>query len=693
MMVCAQTGAGKKAGFLLPVITAMLRYGPLPLPTSANRKRTFVTALILAPTRELAIQIYLEASRLCYRTGIRPVVVYEGEDIQYQQRELDLGADILVATPNQLIGHLESHRVKLEIVQFLVLDDADRMLEMGFEPKIRRIIQEERMPTKRQTFMFSSSFPFELRQLAGNFMREFSFIRVGPVVAAPQCVVQSIEFVEQCTKTDFVIDFLTRVYLKPVLIFVETRDRAKDLQAALHRQTFPAAVIYGDKSQAEIVDILQQFNSGHIPILVATYVVTRGRAISNVSQVINFDLPSNIDDYFRSIGLSSRAGNSGAVLSLINGTNRNIARVLSKHLSEKGQVLPPWLESLSNDQWVSKADDEMLVKLDWPEQMDSAMRGRLNPIDRRALNAMKEHTHPQDRHASHDDWEQGESSASRDRTYRQDGWGGNMDFKGEDYWISPTANNDFVARDRSEHWEQNISEAHAPMDSYSHNLSTRQSGAGYDSQYMDQQSMQSSTYHNSDNGDPHNIYNCPSSIHVSFNISDRRGMQPAPNPSLNPAAPEFQPVAPMDAFPNDIATVNYSSGPKVAVDLGDGTVWFTDPAALIPVMPPITESMQVPVPLTPVFYSSPTRSMDFSSPQPAHDYMLGSSSYFENQSVSSSSSSSNNYNNNTNSNLTLAENGVLASSSVRHNNTSKNSSPLDSNAAVFKPSRPIQQWN
>eukprot|EP01038_Epipyxis_sp_PR26KG_P004064 gene4064-5808_t len=346
MMACAQTGSGKTAGFLFPVISVMLRTGAAPEPENKRSRCAYISALVLAPTRELASQIFDEAQKFCYCTGIRPVVVYGGSSPQLQQRELDQGADILVATPGRLVDLIERGRIKLDIVRFLVLDEADRMLDMGFEPQIRRIVQEEGMSIDRQTFMFSATFPTEIQRLATDFMKDYIFLAVGRVGAASKDVTQKVVWSEQNAKVDFVIDFLTRVPEGLVLIFVETKRGADHLEEVLTRNSFPASSIHGDKSQKEREDALKYFKSGRTPILVATDVAARGLDIPNVTQVINFDLPSNIDDYVHRIGRTGRVGNIGNAISLMNEKNKNIGKDLLELLSENQQEVPQWLENM-----------------------------------------------------------------------------------------------------------------------------------------------------------------------------------------------------------------------------------------------------------------------------------------------------------------------------------------------------------
>lgn len=221
-------------------------------------------------------------------------------------------------------------------------------LDMGFEPQIRRVVEEEGMPRERQTFMFSATFPVEIQKLAQDFMHDYIFLAVGRVGAASKDVTQRIEWCEQGDKIARVIDFLTRAPPGLVLIFVETKRGANHLEDLLMHNKFPASSIHGDKSQREREDALKLFKSGRTPILVATDVAARGLDIPNVTQVINFDMPSNVDDYVHRIGRTGRVGNVGNALSLMNDKNRNIGRELADLLIENEQECPEWLERMSS---------------------------------------------------------------------------------------------------------------------------------------------------------------------------------------------------------------------------------------------------------------------------------------------------------------------------------------------------------
>jgi len=348
LMACAQTGSGKTAGFLFPVLISMIRKGAPPYPSQGGYSRkNYPNSLVLAPTRELVSQIYNEARRFCYCTGIAPVVVYGGADVSTQLRELERGCDLMVATPGRLVDLIERGRISLACVNFLILDEADRMLDMGFEPQIRRIVEEEDMPRERQTFMFSATFPREIQRLAADFMKNYIFLTVGRVGSASKDVTQKVDFVEEQEKIDYLMRFLQGLEDGLILVFVETKRSADYIEHLLFKEGFPACSIHGDKSQRERESALSNFKKGFVPILVATDVAARGLDIPNVTQVINYDLPSNIDDYVHRIGRTGRAGNLGNALAFMNEKNRNIARDLYNLLIENDQDCPQWLEHMA----------------------------------------------------------------------------------------------------------------------------------------------------------------------------------------------------------------------------------------------------------------------------------------------------------------------------------------------------------
>lgn len=347
LMACAQTGSGKTAGFLFPIIMMMLKTGGSSPPPDA-RRRIYPTALVLAPTRELASQIHDEARKFCYCTGIAPVCIYGGADVREQLRQLERGCDLLIATPGRLVDLIERGRLSMESVRFLCLDEADRMLDMGFEPQIRRIVEQEGMPTEedRQTMLFSATFPPNIQRLASDFLSDYIFLTVGRVGSASKDVKQTVEYVENRDKTEHIMRFLLTIEEGLILIFVETKRSCDYLEDVLCTKGFPACSIHGDKSQREREDALRSFRSGTTPVMVATDVAARGLDIPNVTNVVNYDLPTNIDDYVHRIGRTGRAGNTGAALSFVNEKNSGIVRELRDLLDENDQEVPQWLNSM-----------------------------------------------------------------------------------------------------------------------------------------------------------------------------------------------------------------------------------------------------------------------------------------------------------------------------------------------------------
>lgn len=374
LMACAQTGSGKTAGFLFPIIMSMLKHGGKESPDNTKR-RTYPEALVLAPTRELAQQIHDESRRFTYCTGIATVVIYGGAEVRDQLRQIERGCDLLIATPGRLVDLIERGRLGMENVRFLVLDEADRMLDMGFEvcnfivilspfplfpidsklhsylqPQIRRIVEESGMPQgdDRHTMMFSATFPQNIQRLASDFLRDYIFLTVGRVGSASKDVTQTVEYVEEQDKMDTLMRFLLTIEEGLILIFVETKRSCDYVEDMLCNKGFPACSIHGDKSQREREEALRAFKRAATPVMVATDVASRGLDIPNVTQVINYDLPTNIDDYVHRIGRTGRAGNTGSALSFINEKNSGIARELRDLLDENEQEVPTWLNQMCN---------------------------------------------------------------------------------------------------------------------------------------------------------------------------------------------------------------------------------------------------------------------------------------------------------------------------------------------------------
>jgi ATP-dependent RNA helicase DDX3X len=356
LMACAQTGSGKTGGFLFPILAQAFQHGPSPLPPNAGgnfgrQRKAYPTSLILAPTRELVSQIYDESRKFAYRSWVRPCVVYGGADIGSQLRQIERGCDLLVATPGRLVDLIERGRISLQNIKYLVLDEADRMLDMGFEPQIRRIVEGEDMPPvhSRQTLMFSATFPRDIQILARDFLKDYIFLSVGRVGSTSENITQKVEYVEDNDKKSVLLDILHTQDKGLTLIFVETKRMADALSDFLINQNFPATSIHGDRTQRERERALEMFRSAHCPILVATAVAARGLDIPNVTHVVNYDLPTDIDDYVHRIGRTGRAGNTGLSTAFFNRGNRGVVRDLIELLKEANQEVPSFLEAIARE--------------------------------------------------------------------------------------------------------------------------------------------------------------------------------------------------------------------------------------------------------------------------------------------------------------------------------------------------------
>ncbi|XP_020206088.1 DEAD-box ATP-dependent RNA helicase 37 [Cajanus cajan] len=351
LMACAQTGSGKTAAFCFPIISGIMRGQPVQRPARGVRT-AHPLALVLSPTRELSMQIHEEARKFSYQTGVRVVVAYGGAPINQQLRDLERGVDILVATPGRLVDLLERARVSLQMIRYLALDEADRMLDMGFEPQIRKIVQQMDMPPPgvRQTMLFSATFPKEIQRLASDFLSKYIFLAVGRVGSSTDLIVQRVEYVQESDKRSHLMDLLHAQRANGVqgkqaltLVFVETKKGADSLEHWLCLNGFPATTIHGDRSQQERELALRSFKSGKTPILVATDVAARGLDIPHVAHVVNFDLPNDIDDYVHRIGRTGRAGKKGLATAFFNDNNSSLARALADLMQEANQEVPAWL--------------------------------------------------------------------------------------------------------------------------------------------------------------------------------------------------------------------------------------------------------------------------------------------------------------------------------------------------------------
>jgi ATP-dependent RNA helicase RhlE len=329
VMGAAQTGTGKTAGFALPIIQLLLANAS----NSASPARHPVRALILTPTRELADQVADNVKAYCRHTPLRSTVVFGGMDMAPQTAALRAGVEILIATPGRLLDHVQQKTLNLSQTQILVMDEADRMLDMGFLPDLQRIINL--LPKQRQNLMFSATFSQEIKKLAASFLHDPVTIEVARSNATADKVTQIVYKVEEDAKRDVVSYLIRGRDLKQVLVFSNTKIGASRLARQLEQEGVKASAIHGDKSQAERMAALEAFKSGTIDVLVATDVAARGLDIAELPCVINYDLPYNAEDYVHRIGRTGRAGASGDAISLYSDKDARLLADIEKMIKHK----------------------------------------------------------------------------------------------------------------------------------------------------------------------------------------------------------------------------------------------------------------------------------------------------------------------------------------------------------------------
>uniref|UniRef100_A0A667G8Y6 RNA helicase n=1 Tax=Lynx canadensis TaxID=61383 RepID=A0A667G8Y6_LYNCA len=353
LMACAQTGSGKTAAFLLPILAHMMCDG---ITASRFKDLQEPECIIVAPTRELINQIYLEARKFSFGTCVRAVVIYGGTQLGHSIRQIVQGCNILCATPGRLMDIIGKEKIGLRQVKYLVLDEADRMLDMGFGPEMRKLISCPGMPSKeqRQTLMFSATFPEEIQKLAGEFLKsDYLFVAVGQVGGACRDVQQTILQVGQYSKREKLVEILRNIGDERTMVFVETKKKADFIATFLCQEKISTTSIHGDREQREREQALGDFRCGKCPVLVATSVAARGLDIENVQHVINFDLPSTIDEYVHRIGRTGRCGNTGRAISFFDPESDNhLAQPLVKVLSDAQQDVPAWLEEIAFSTYV-----------------------------------------------------------------------------------------------------------------------------------------------------------------------------------------------------------------------------------------------------------------------------------------------------------------------------------------------------
>lgn len=331
MIACAQTGTGKTAAFILPIINKL-----------AHTSSEAVNTLVIAPTRELALQIDQQIQGFAYFVGVSSISVYgggDGADFETQKRALKRGTNIIVATPGKLISHLQMKNIKFDQLEHLILDEADRMLDMGFREDILMII--EQLPKNRQTLLFSATMPPKIRELAAktlNSPKEVTIALSKPAAG----VLQGVYLVYNQQKNELVHRLIAdKPQYKSILIFTSTKKKVFEIARALKARGHNVEGISSDLSQTEREDVVSRFRSRRTRILVATDVMSRGIDIKEINLVINYDVPSNAEDYVHRVGRTARADTTGVALTLVNEDDMADFRDIERLIDSEVMKLPP----------------------------------------------------------------------------------------------------------------------------------------------------------------------------------------------------------------------------------------------------------------------------------------------------------------------------------------------------------------
>ena len=330
----AQTGTGKTAGFTLPILQLLSRHSN-PSPSPARHP---VRALILTPTRELAIQVAESVAAYGKFSGLRSTVVFGGVNINTQIAIVRGGVEILIATPGRLLDHIEQKTVNLSQVEIFVLDEADRMLDMGFIPDIKRIMAL--LPKKRQNLLFSATFSDDIKKLADQMLNKPELIEVARRNAAAESVTHLVYKCAQDQKRGLLTHIVRSRNAEQVLVFMRTKHGASRLARQLERDGLLATAIHGDKSQSQRIEALDGFKDNKMQVLVATDVAARGLDITDLPLVVNFELPHVAEDYIHRIGRTGRAGASGEAISLVSSDEERFLVDIEKLLKRKIEVSP-----------------------------------------------------------------------------------------------------------------------------------------------------------------------------------------------------------------------------------------------------------------------------------------------------------------------------------------------------------------
>lgn len=328
----AQTGTGKTAGFTLPIIHNLLT---APLPSSDGEVLHRVRVLVLTPTRELTAQVESSFRKYAKYADLRVVPIFGGVGLEPQSRELRRGVDVVIATPGRLIDHIERGNVTFDDLEVLVLDEADRMLDMGFAPQLNRIVDE--IPRYRQTLLFSATMPAEVEALARKYLRKPVVVQVGRRSEAASTVTHAVYPVPRDRKSQLLVQLLKRPEMDSVLVFTRTKHGADRVVRHLDDEGITATAMHADKSQGERTRALDDFKAGKIRVLVATDIAQRGLDVSGISHVINYDVPQQPEDYVHRIGRTGRAAATGDAFTFMSPDEISMVRAIERTI---GQQIP-----------------------------------------------------------------------------------------------------------------------------------------------------------------------------------------------------------------------------------------------------------------------------------------------------------------------------------------------------------------
>jgi len=364
ILACAQTGTGKTAAFALPVIQLLYQQ------KQAGNSMPGIKALILTPTRELAIQVEESFKNYGAFSGLKHLAIYGGVSQFHQVKNLRQGIDILIATPGRLLDLIMQRHVSLQQIKLFVLDEADRMLDMGFINDVRKIIG--RLPQQKQTLFFSATMPAEIARLSQSILNDAVKIEITPISRTAETVEQAVYFLEKSDKRSLLIHLLKNNEIESALVFTETKFGADKLCYALKKENIKVQAIHGNKSQAERQKALHNFKNKNIKVLIATDIASRGIDIDNISHVINFELPNIPETYVHRIGRTGRAGASGKAISFCGMEEKALLRDIHKLTAQSIPVM--------KDHPFQMADATLQLPVNNVMAFRSQIKGRRNKV-------------------------------------------------------------------------------------------------------------------------------------------------------------------------------------------------------------------------------------------------------------------------------------------------------------------------